>query len=77
MTTHENQWAAAEGALFENFLFAESTSVTWPLLANAFQLLYLRATRQPTNKPTRQLGMIIFLVLFSISKSHHFQTLST
>ena len=57
VTTHENQWAAAEGALFENTLFDEHMSVSWPMLANAFQLLYLRATRQETAKPKRPLAL--------------------
>ena len=38
VTTHENQWAAAEGALFEHALFSDKQAVSWPLLANAFQV---------------------------------------
>lgn len=55
VTTHENQWAQAEGVLLERTLFAQQMSVSWPLFANAFQVLYLRATRQEADKVKRPL----------------------
>jgi hypothetical protein len=55
VTTHENQWAQAEGVLLERTLFAQQMSVSWPLFANAFQILYLRATRQDADSVKRPL----------------------
>jgi hypothetical protein len=55
VTTHENQWAQAEGALFEHTLFLQQMSVPWPLFANAFQILYLRSTRQEADGVKRPL----------------------
>ncbi len=55
VTTHENQWAQAEGVLLERTLFAQQMSVSWPLFANAFQILYLRSTRQDAESVKRPL----------------------
>lgn len=55
VTTHENQWAQAEGVLFEHTLFLQQMSVPWPLFANAFQILYLRSTRQESENVKRPL----------------------
>mmetsp|Transcript_19515 Transcript_19515/g.33545 ORF Transcript_19515/g.33545 Transcript_19515/m.33545 type:complete len:693 (-) Transcript_19515:198-2276(-) len=55
VTTHENQWAAAEGSLFENTVFGAQMVVSWPELANWFQILYLRSTRQNPERPHRPL----------------------
>jgi hypothetical protein len=55
VTTHENQWAQAEGVLFEHTLFLQQMSVPWPLFANAFQILYLRSTRQESESVKRPL----------------------
>jgi len=47
VTTHENQWASAEGSLLNESLFKGSFErCAWPKFVNVFKALYLRVTRQ-------------------------------
>lgn len=83
VTTHENQWAAAEGSLFENTVFGAQMVVSWPELANWFQILYLRSTRQNPERPhrplvrtSRLLSLSFVYISLSLSPSPVFLTVT-
>ena len=60
--TNESQWLEAEGKLLCSDIFSGTEqaegSVSWPLFANILHRRFLKATRQPADRPTRPIHFL-------------------